>query len=320
MLLAAPAIAASHNLAAAAAEKFPSRPLRLIVPYAAGGGTDAIARVVAHAAGDKLRQTIIVENMGGAGGNLATKAAAGAAPDGYTILMANQGPMTVNPHLFKDMRIDPLTAFDPICLLAVAPLVVVVPEFSKFTSFKELVDAARAKPNTLNYGSAGIGSASHLATLLFDAELKLKTVHVPYRGAGPALNDLLGGQTQFMITTLPSVIGLIEGKKVRALAVTTKTRSPLLAAVPTVAESGAPNYESGAWYGFVVPRKTPKAIIDAIRAATVDALGQDLVRKRLAAEGAQPVGNTPEEFAAFMRAESARWEVTLKTAGLAATN
>lgn len=316
MLLAAPAIAASRN-PAAGAQKFPSRPLRLIVPYAAGGGTDAIARVVAQAAGDKLGQSIIVENMGGAAGNLATNAAAASAPDGYTILMANQGPMTVNPHLLKNMRINPLTAFDPICLLAVAPLVVVVPASSTFTSFEKLVEAARAKPNTLNYGSAGIGSASHLATLLLDAELKLKTSHVPYRGAGPALSDLLGGQIQFMITTLPSVIGLIEGKKMRALAITTKKRSPLLAAVPTIAEAGWPNYESGAWYGFVVPRGTPKEIVDAIRAATIDAIGQDMVRKRLAGEGAEPVGNTPEEFAAFMRAESARWAVTLKTAGVA---
>jgi tripartite-type tricarboxylate transporter receptor subunit TctC len=298
------------------AQSYPARPVRLIVPYAAGGGTDAIARLVAQAVGEKLGQTVVVENNGVGAGNVATQTAALAAPDGYTILMANQGPMVVNPHLFKSMKVDPLIAFDPVCLIAIAPLVVVVRTQSQFTSFTQLIEAARAKPGTLTYGSAGNGSASHLATVLLNVVAKLDTVHVPYRGAGPALSDLIGGQTQFMITTLPSVTGLIDGKQVRPLAVTTKTRSSLFAEVPTIAENGWPDYEAGAWYGFVVPKRTPSSIVETIRKATVDAVKGGALRERFASEGAEPIGNTPQEFAAFMKVESARWATTVKAAGI----
>jgi tripartite-type tricarboxylate transporter receptor subunit TctC len=312
-LLAMPEIAAVR---AASAQTYPTRAVRLIVPYAAGGGTDAIARVVAQAVGEKLGQTLVVENNGVGGGNVASQTAAGAAPDGYTMLMANQGPMAVNPHLFKSLKLDPLTAFDPVTLVAKAPLVIVVQADSPFTSVKELVEAARANPGKLTYGSAGNGSASHLATVLLNVVAKIDTVHVPYRGAGPALNDVIGGQTRFMITTLPSVTGLIESKRVRALAVTTKTRTPLLPDVATVAESGWPDYEAGAWYGFVVPRGTPPDIIEAIRKATVEAIKGALVRERLGGDGAQPIGSTPQEFAAFLKEESARWAATVKAAGI----
>jgi tripartite-type tricarboxylate transporter receptor subunit TctC len=312
-LMATPAIAAAE---AATAQTYPTRALRLIVPYAAGGGTDAIARVVAQAVGDKLGQTLVVENNGVGGGNVASQTAATAAADGYTILMANQGPMVVNPHLFKSLKLDPLTAFDPVTLIAKAPLVIVVPANSPFTSVKELIDGACANPGKLTYGSAGNGSASHLATVLLNVVAKIDTVHVPYRGAGPALNDVISGQTQFMITTLPSVTGLIDSKRVRALAVTAKTRTPLLPDVATVAESGWPDYEAGAWYGFVVPRGTPPEIIEAIRKATVEGIKGALVRDRLGGEGAQPIGSTPQEFTAFMKDESARWATTVKAAGI----
>jgi len=236
---------------------------------------------------------MVIENNGAAGGNVATQKAATAAPDGYTVLLANQGPMVVNPHIFKNMKVDPLTAFDPITLITAAPLVLVVPNDSKFKTFRELVDFAKKSPGKLNYGSAGNGSASHLATVLLAHLAKLDMVHVPYRGAGPALNDLLGGRTDFMITTLPSVVGLIEGSQMRPLAVTTKARTKKFPDVPTIAESGVENYEATAWYGFVVPKGTPKDIVAKLRDATIETITKGVVRERLEAEGAEPIGNTP---------------------------
>jgi tripartite-type tricarboxylate transporter receptor subunit TctC len=265
---------------------------------------------------EKLGQSIVIENVVGAGGNLATQAAAKSTPDGYTILMANQGPMAVNPHIFKNLTVDPLTAFDPVTLIAAAPLLVVVPAKSPYTTFKDLIDDARANPGKLTYGSAGNGSASHLASLLLNVVAKLDTVHLPYKGAGPALNDLLGAQSGYMLTTIPSVIGLVETGQLRALAVTTKTRAAILPNVPTIAESGWPDYESSAWYGFVVPKGTPTEVITIIRDATVASINAPTIRARLDGEGAQPIGNTPVEFAAFMKADSARWAVIAKSGAI----
>jgi tripartite-type tricarboxylate transporter receptor subunit TctC len=301
---------------AAQAQTYPTKPIRMLVAYAAGGGTDTIARLVAQGMSEKLGQSVIVENMGGAGGNLATQTVAAAAPDGYTILMANQGPMAVNPHIFKSLKVDPMTAFDPVTMITAAPLVIVVPANSPYQTFQQLVEDAKAKPGKVNYGSAGNGSASHLATVLLNVIAKIETVHVPYRGAGPALNDLIGGQTQFMVTTFPSVLGLLEGGRVRALAVTTKERSSTLAQVPTVAESGYPEYEASAWYGFVVPKGTPPAIVAALKKATAEAIDTPLIRDRLASEGAKPVGNEPAQFGAFMQAETKRWAEIIKASAL----
>ncbi|HEY7384014.1 MAG TPA: tripartite tricarboxylate transporter substrate binding protein [Beijerinckiaceae bacterium] len=312
-MLAAAAVLAP---ALAQAQQYPTRSIRLLVPYAAGGGTDAIARLVANGVGEKLGQTMVVENNGAAGGNVATTQAAAAAPDGYTVLMANQGPMVVNPHLFKNMKVDPLTAFDPVTLITATPLVLVVSKDSKVKSLAELMDFAKKNPGKLTYGSAGNGSASHLATVLLGHLAKIDMVHVPYRGAGPALNDLLGGRTDFMITTLPSVVGLIEGGQMRPLAVTTKARTKKYADVPSIAESGWPDYEAAAWYGFVVPKGTPKDITDKLRQATIDTISKGVVRDRLEAEGAEPIGNSPAEFATMMKAESARWADVVKQAAI----
>ena len=289
------------------AQAFPGHSLRLLVPYAAGGGTDAIARLIADATGEKLGQTLVVENNGAGAGNIATITAASAPPDGYTVLMANQGPMVVNPHLFKTLKIDPLTAFDPVTLITSAPLVVVVPKESRFTSFKELMAFGLANSGKLTYGSAGNGSASHMATILLENVTGMKSVHVPYRGAGPAIADLLGGRTDYMVTTLPSVSGLVETGQMRALAVTTKTRTKKLPDVPTVAESGWSSYEAGAWYGFVVPKGTPAGVVDTLRKATVAAINTPKVRERFANEGAEPIGSTPRDFADMMQMESKRW-------------
>jgi tripartite-type tricarboxylate transporter receptor subunit TctC len=201
-----------------------------------------------------------------------------------------------------------LKGFDAVTQIASAPLVVVVPESSPIKTFRDLLDAARKAPGKLTYGSAGNGSASHLATVLLNVVANLDTMHVPYRGAGPAIIDLLGGQTQFMVTTIPSVIGMIDTGKLRALAVTSEQRTPFLRDVATIAESGLPDYQASAWYGFVVPTGTPPVIIETLRKSAVATLSEERVRSRLASDGAQPVGNSPAEFSSFIKAEHARWK------------
>jgi tripartite-type tricarboxylate transporter receptor subunit TctC len=301
---------------AAKAQAYPERPIRLMVPYAAGGGTDAVARAIAQGMVEPLGQQVVVENNGTAGGNVATAQVAKAEPDGYTVLMANQGPMTVNPHLFKNVKVDPLTAFDPVTLVAEAPLVVVVPAESRFTSFQQLVEEGKSHPGDLTYGSAGNGSASHLATLLLAQAAKLDMVHVPYKGAGPAITDLIGGRLDFMITTLPSIAGFIKSGKAKPLAVTMEARTKQLPEVPTIAESGFPDYQAAAWYGFAVPKGTPPGIVTKLREATMAAVNKPDVRRTLEFEGAEPVLNTPEEFAAFMQGESKRWAELIQKTGL----
>ena len=301
---------------ARAQQQYPSKPIKLVVPYAAGGGTDTIARVIAQGIGQAIGQTMIVENNGAAGGNVATQQAAIAEKDGYTVLMANQGPMVVNPHLFKSMKVDTLKAFDPVTLLASAPLVVVVPKDSKFKDLKELVAFAKANPEKLNFGSAGNGSASHLATLLLEKAAGFRSIHIPYRGAGPAISDLISSKTDFMVTTFPSILGQIQSGLVRALGVTSKTRSPAFPDLPAVAELGWPDYEASAWYGFVVPAGTPKPIVDRLRAATLDALKSPLLMDRLGKEGATPIGNSPEDFGKMMAEEHKRWGELIASAGL----
>lgn len=295
---------------------YPTKPIRLIVPYAAGGGTDTIARVIAQGISQAIGQSMIVENNGAAGGNVATQQAANADKDGYTVLMANQGPMVVNPHLFKSMRVDTLKAFDPVTLLASAPLVIVVPKDSRFKDLKDLMAFAKANPEKLTYGSAGNGSASHLATLLLEKAVGMKALHIPYRGAGPAINDLISNKTDFMVTTFPSILGQIEGGLVRAIAVTSKERTALYRDLPTVAELGWSGYEASAWYGFVVPAGTPPAIVERLRKATLDALNSPTLKDRLGKEGASPIGNSPDDFRRMMAEEHVRWGQLIQSAGL----
>jgi tripartite-type tricarboxylate transporter receptor subunit TctC len=295
---------------------YPTKPIKLIVPYAAGGGTDTIARVIAQGISQAIGQTMIVENNGAAGGNIATQQAANADRDGYTVLMANQGPMVVNPHLFKSMRVDTLKAFDPVTLLASAPLVIVVPKESRFKDLKELIAFGKANPEKLSYGSAGNGSASHLATLLLERAAGMKTLHIPYRGAGPAINDLIGGKTDFMVTTFPSILGQIDGGMVRPLAVTSRQRTTLHPDLPTVAELGWSSYEASAWYGFVVPAGTSGTVVERLRKATLDALNSPLLKDRLGKEGAAPIGNSPDEFRRMIVEEHQRWGQLIQSAGL----
>lgn len=310
--LALPALAVPR--VSRAAGSFPNRAIRLIVPYAAGGGTDVIARAVAERASRLLGATIVVDNRPGGAGNLATQVAAEAEPDGYTLLVGNIGPIAVNPTLFRDLKPDPATALTPVTLLAAAPLLILVNPKLPVTTLGELVALARRKPGELNYGSAGNGSANHLAGAYLALKAGIDIQHVPYRGAGPALNDLVAGTLEMMPATLPSSIGMVKDGLVRALAVTTGRRVPTLPDLPTVAEAGVPGYEMSGWYGIMAPSGTPAPIVQQLQQAIAGALQTPDVKERILAEGAEPSGNSPEEFGAFAAAERAKWADVVRQA------
>jgi tripartite-type tricarboxylate transporter receptor subunit TctC len=312
-LAAAPALAPLP--AGAQDATFPSRPVRILLAFAPGGGTDLIARTLAAPMQGILGQPVVVENRPGAGGNIATEAAASARPDGYTLLMGNHGPMSVNVSLFRNMRIDPERALEPIGLVADAPLVVVVGPRSRAQTLAELLAEIRAGGGATTYGSASNGSASHLAAALMLQMAGLRAEHVPFRGAGPALTDVVAGHLHFMITTLPSVIGLINGGQVRPIAVTGDTRMAVLPNVPTVADT-IPGYKATAWYGLLVPRGTPAPIKARLFAAMRQALSDPEVIRRLRDEGAEPSDMDGEGFARLIRWERERWATVIRQANI----
>lgn len=297
----------------AAAQEYPSKPVTLIVSYAAGGGTDAIARVFAARLEKALGGRVIVENRPGAAANIGTEVVASAPPDGYTLLIGNQGPMVVNPHIFN-LKHDPAEALDPIAMIADASLVVVVGLRLPVTSMGELIE--KAKAGELVYGSAGNASASHVATLLLGQKAGLKLKHVPYKGAGPAVNDLVGGHIDFMVTTIPSVIGLVEDKTLTALAVTGKERFAALPDVPTVAESGVAGYDASAWYGLLGPKGLPEDVRAKLVAATGETLADPEFVAKLGQDGAVPSTLTGQAFTDFMAAERTRWGEVVKAADI----
>ncbi|WP_027281697.1 Bug family tripartite tricarboxylate transporter substrate binding protein [Roseomonas gilardii] len=293
---------------------WPDGPIRLIVPYAPGGGTDVIARAVAQKAGELLKAIIVVDNRPGGAGNLATRMAAEAPPDGNTLLIGNIGPIAVNPSLFSNLTPDPGSALAPVTLIAAAPMMILVGKQVPVNSLSELLALAREKPGDLTYGSAGNGSANHLAGAYLALKAGVTLQHVPYRGAGPALNDLAAGTVQMMPATIPSSIGLVRDGLLRALAVTSTARLPILPDVPTVAEAGLPGYEMSAWYGVMAPAKTPRPIIDRLRDAVAEALRRPELRERILAEGAEPSGNSPDEFGRFITAERTKWAAVVRDA------
>lgn len=297
----------------AAAQEYPSKPVTLIVSYAAGGGTDAIARVFAARLEKALGGRVIVENRPGAAANIGTEVVASAPPDGYTLLIGNQGPMVVNPHIFN-LKHDPAEALDPIAMIADASLVVVVGPRLPVTSMGELIE--KAKAGELVYGLAGNASASHVATLLLGQKAGLKLKHVPYKGAGPAVNDLVGGHIDFMVTTIPSVIGLVEDKTLTALAVTGKERFAALPDVPTVAESGVAGYDASAWYGLLGPKSLSEDVRAKLVAATGETLADPEFVAKLGQDGAVPSTLTGQAFTDFMAAERTRWGEVVKAADI----
>ncbi|WP_426959619.1 Bug family tripartite tricarboxylate transporter substrate binding protein [Muricoccus radiodurans] len=310
-LLATPAALAVAGTASAQDANFPNRSLRMLVAYAPGGGTDLVARTLAQRLGTVLGQPCVVDNRPGAGGNIATDEAARSRPDGYTLLMGNQGPMAVNPSLFRNMRNDPATTLDPVALVADAPLLLVAGPKSRANTTQELLDEIKAANGNLTYGSASNGSASHLAAALMLQTANLEAVHVPFRGAGPALTDVVSGNLSFMITTLPSVMGLVQGGSLRAIATTGAQRSPTLPNVPTIGET-LQGYTASAWYGIMVPKGTPEPIRAKLEAAIMESVTNPEVAVRLREDGAEPARMNGRDFGAYIARERTRWAEVIR--------
>ena len=298
----------------AAAQTYPDHPVTLVVPYPAGGGNDVLARLVAEKMSKPLGGSIVVENRGGAGGTIATRQVAKSPPDGYTLLIATSS-LAINPSLYPNVGYDPRKDFAPIGLIASSANVVLVHPSLQANSVAELIALAKQTPGKLDFASTGSGSSVHLAAELFAIMAGIKLTHVPYRGSGPALNDLVGGHVTMMFATMPPSIGLARDGKVRALAVTGAKRSSVLPDVPTVAEAGLPGYEAVLHYGLVAPAGTPRSIIDKLNGALRSALGDQGLRRRLAAEGAEPLPSTPEEYAADIDHEEIKWSKIVQLSG-----
>ena len=302
--------------AGSAAQTYPSKPIRMICPFAPGGGTDFVARIVGKELSDALGQPLVIENRGGAGGAIGTEIAAKATPDGYTLLLGSAGPLAIQPGLTTRLRYDPLKDFAPITQVASMPFVLVVHPSLPVKSVQEFIALARAKPGQLNYGSPGTGSTTHLAAELLKMVAKINVVHVPYKGVAPALADLVGGQVQFMSGDLSSVMPQVKAGRLRALAVTGEKRSSFVPELPTIAESGVPGYAASGWFGVLAPAATPRGIITRLNAVIVKGIRGAEAHQRLAALGGDVVANTPAQFAAYMREDLAKWSKLIKAIGL----
>lgn len=306
----------SFATAAAAQPAYPSRPIRVIVPYPPGGNVDITARIVGPVLGEIVGQTIVVDNRSGAGGNVGANMVARAAPDGYTLLMGSSAPLAINPIVIKDTPYDPLTAFTPISRIHVVPLVVLASPKQGVGSVKELIERARANPGKITIASPGIGTTNHLGIELFSARTGVKVVHVAYKGAGPALAELLGGQVQFMFDQLSASIGYIRDGRLTALAVASAKRSTVLPSVPTLDESGLKGYEATTFIGIAGPAALPKAVVSKLNAAMLKVMDTTSVADRFRALGADPGASTPEEFSKTIRDELAKWRDVVAKAGL----
>lgn len=304
-------------LGSAHAQNFPVRSVRIIVAFPAGGGTDIVARIISPRLTEMWGQQVIVENRAGASGVIGTEAAARSAPDGHTLFMATMGNATVNQHLYAKMPVDPLRDLAPVSQVVAVHFVMVAHPSLPARSIKELIALARSKPGEINYSSSGPGGAPHLGMELFKSMAKVDLVHIPYKGSGPSFADLLGGQVSLTSDSLVQALPYVRDNRLRALGVLGAKRSPLLPDVPTIAET-VPGYELTNWFGLLVPAGTPRDLVSRINAAVVKVLQQSDVRERLVAMGADVVGSSPDEFGAFMQAESAKWAKVIKEAHIRA--
>jgi len=302
-------------LAAGPADTFPSKPVRIVVPFTPGGSTDILARAVGQKLAEAWGQPVVIENKPGAGGNVGVELVAKSAPDGYTIVMGHIGTFAANPALYRQLPYDPVKDFAPITLVAMVPNVLVVGPAVQSRSLAELIAYAKANPGKLDYGSGGNGSAAHLATEYFRMRTGVELQHVPYKGTGPAVADLLGGQIGVMITGALPLLPHIRSGKLRALAVASPKRLAILPDVPTIAESGYPGFAAVQWYGLFAPAATPKDVVAKINRDAIRALKDPAVAERLASEGAEPVGDTPEQFGAFVKSEIELWGKVIRESG-----
>jgi tripartite-type tricarboxylate transporter receptor subunit TctC len=290
------------------ADDYPSRPIRLLVPFAPGGAADAVSRIIGKRISETLGQTVVVENRGGGGGMIGTELVKNAAPDGYTLLLGQSGPISINPGIYSKLSYDPEKDFAPITMTTSYPYVLVVNPSLGVKTVAELVALAKSKPGELNYGTAGVGVSNHLCTELFDSKAGIKMTHVPYRGTSLAVADLIAGQVQVVFADPVSALSHVQAGTLIALAVTSKERSPVAPSVPTIAESGYPGFDAVAWHGIMAPAGTPQPIIDRLNTAIVNALKEPETRKLIEAQAMQIVGSTPQAFASFIKQDIVLWK------------
>src|SRR5438876_9019321 len=302
---------------AGAQERYPNKPLHIVVPFAPGGSTDIIARLIGERLTSALGQPVVIENRGGAAGNIGAEAVARAAPDGYTLLMATTGVMAINNALYPNMSYDAAKDFEPVIFVAsITNVLVVAPELPA-KNVRELIALAKEKPGSLSFGSSGAGSSTHLSSELFKSMAGIDVLHIPYKGSSQALTDLLAGRISMIIDNMPGAIGFIKAGRLRALAVTGSKRSPALPDVPTIAEAGVPGYESLSWSGIAVPAGTPNDVIARLNREIAVVLAQPDIRAKFSQAGADPVGGSPQEFANHIRAEREKWSRLIRERGIA---
>jgi len=297
------------------AANYPNKAIRIVVPFTAAGTTDILARAVANEMQKAWGQAVVVENRPGAGGNLGSDIVAKAAPDGYTLLVGAVSPQAINVTLYPHMPYDVMRDFAHITLIASVPNVLEVNPSVPVHTVKELIELAKSKPGQLTYASSGSGTSIHLSAELFKSMTGVDMLHIPYKGSAPAITDLISGQVNLMFDNLPSSLAQIKAGKLRAIAVTSTKRSPALPDVPTIAESGLPGYEAGSWFGMHAPAGTPRDIIMKIYGVVSKSLHTPEMMERLASQGAEPVGDTPEHFTEFVRSEIAKWAKVVKASG-----
>jgi tripartite-type tricarboxylate transporter receptor subunit TctC len=296
-------------------QDYPSRPIRMIVPFPAGGTADLLARQIGQTMGEALRQQVVIENRTGAGGNIGADLAAKAKPDGYTLLMGTVSTHAINPNLYPNMPYDPVKDFAPVAMVARMPNLLVLHPSVPAANVAELIALAKARPGTLAFASAGNGTTQHLAGELFKKMADVDMIHVPYKGNAPAVTDLVGGQVQVMFDNIPVSLQQVRAGKLRALAVTGPARSPVLPQLPTVAEAALPGYNITSWFGLYAPSGTSPQIIERLNREANKALASEPIRRRLTDQGIEPAGGTPGQFAEFMRTELVKWGKIVRESG-----
>ena len=301
----------------AQAQDYPSRAVRFVVPFPASGGGDIIIRALSQKLSERLGQAVVVDNRSGAGGNVGTEIVARAPADGYTLLMANISPLAINASIYKKLPYNPLTDFTPISLVASFPNILVVHPSLPVSTVKALVALARTKPGQLTYASAGAGSTTHLSAEFFKSQSKIDLVHVPYKGGGQALIDLIAGHVSMYFSSLPGALPHVRSRRLRALAVTSLTRSSAAPEIPALAESGYPGFEAATWIGAAAPAGLAQNILNRLNTEIVDIMRTPEMRERLISQGAEPLTSTPEQFAAYIKSETAKWAKIVRDTGIA---
>jgi len=310
------ALAVAIALPVAAQDGYPNKPIKLVVPFPPAGGTDVLSRSIAQSIATHTKWVIVVDNKPGAGGNIGLDATAKSAPDGYTIAMGQTANLAVNPALYSSMPFDPLKDFAPIALISSQPLILVVNSASPYRTLKELVDAAKKSPGKVNMASSSNGTIGHIGGELFQRRAGIQMTHVPYKGAGAAVTDLMGGSVDCFFGNTQAVGGLVTSGRLRALAVTSPKRLANFPDVPTVAELGYPGFEAATWSGLVAPAGTPKAIVERLNAEANKALGTGEMKAKLQEDGSTPLGGTPQQFAEFLKKEHAKWGAAVREANI----